>query len=126
MYAFLFALLPVLAAGAPAETEGEGGSPLQLLFPFVIMIVIFYFLIIRPQRKVQRQKREMINSLKKHDEVVTRGGIIGTVIEVRNDRDEVLVEIAKGTRIRLRRPAIEGVFPNNDDSEAKEDRQESR
>jgi len=57
--------------------------------------------------------------------VITRGGIIGTVIEVREDREEVLLDISKGTRIRVRRPAIEGVFPREEAS-AKDESTENR
>ncbi len=127
-YASLY-LFPVLAADAGnggGDPGGQGGGGmLSPIFMILMMFVIFYFLIIRPQRKAQRQKQQMISELQKHDEVITRGGIIGTVIEVRDDKDEVVVEIDKGTRIRIRRPAIEGVFPR-DGSDSKEEGAESR
>ena len=112
--------LVVLAENVP-EDQKTDGSPWMSLMPIVLMIFIFYLLLIRPQRKMQRQKQEMLKMLKKHDQVVTRGGVIGTIIEVRPDKEEVLVEIAKGTRVRVRRGAIEGVF-TQEESDAKGDR----
>ena len=105
-FLYYFALL----ANEVPEDQPTEGSPWMSLMPIFLMIFIFYLLLIRPQRKMQRQKQEMLGALQKHDQVITRGGVIGTIIEVRSDKDEVLVEIAKGTRIRVRRGAIEGVF----------------
>lgn len=126
---FLTCLLPVLAAeNAPAadNVANNQGQSLFDMLPFLaIMFLIFYVLIIRPQRKIQRQKQEMIMGLQKHDEIITRGGIIGTVIEVRQEKDEVLVEVAKGTRFRIRRPAIEAVI-NREGTEAKEEEPQNR
>ena len=123
METVLLALMPILAGDAPAPEPGP--SALTALFPVFIMIFIFYFLLIRPQRKHQKDRQAMIQALQKHDQILTRGGIIGTVAEIRADREELVVEIAKGTRVRLRRAAVEAVFPR-ESAEAKGDREKNR
>jgi preprotein translocase subunit YajC len=82
--------------------QAQGGSPISLVFPIVIVIGIFYFLLVRPQQKQQRERDEMLKAIGTGDEVVTSGGIHGVV---RGVTDEVLtVEIAnlKGERVRIK------------------------
>jgi preprotein translocase subunit YajC len=118
----LIALMPIVAA---EEGKPQGMGPLGMLFPVFIMIFIFYFLLIRPQKKLQRDRQTMIDALQKHDQVLTRGGILGTIADIRPDREEVVVEIAKNTRIRVRRQAIEAVIPREAEA-AKGDRERNR
>jgi len=111
--------LPSLAA------EAQGGpppSPLATFLPIILIIFVFYFLLIRPQRKYQKERQAMINAIKKHDQILTRGGIYGTVVDVRPERQELVVEIAKNTRVRIARNAVEAVIPKQD-SAGKEDRE---
>jgi len=85
---------------------GAGGSDLFIQFlPFVLIFVIMYFLIIRPQQQRAKTHREMIQSVRRGDTVVTSGGLIGKVTKVIDDK-EVQVEIAEGTRVRLTRGSI--------------------
>ena len=106
----LFELIP----SAYAQTTGGAGggsSPTDLLqqfFPFILIIGIFYFLMIRPQQQKQKALQKQLSELRRGDNVITSGGIIGTVSRVVND-DEVLVEIAEGVRARVVRSTITGI-----------------
>ena len=79
------------AAGAAAGTASEVGEPnavaslLMTLLPMVLIFVVFYFMLIRPQRKKDKQVKEMLDNLKKGDRVCTIGGIYGTIISVKDD-----------------------------------------
>jgi len=88
---------------APAQAPGAGSMFTQLL-PLIFIIVIFYFLLIRPQQQRQKAQRELIESLKKGDNVVTAGGIHGVIVQV-ND-DEVTLEVAKGVNIRFSKSSV--------------------
>ena len=93
------------------EAAPAGGAPdamLQLL-PIVLIFVVFYFLLIRPQQKKMKQHREMLAALRRGDRIVTGGGIVGTITKVVDD-NEVQVEIAEGVRVRVQRPAISSVL----------------
>ena len=70
------------------------------LVPILLMFVIFYFLLFRPQQQRAKQHREMVNNVRRGDIVVTAGGIIGKVTKVKDD-NEIEVEIAENTRIRV-------------------------
>ena len=88
------------AGGAPA------GFDLISLMPLVLIFVVFYFLLIRPQQKKMKAHREMIGALKRGDKVLTSGGIIGSVVKVEESDDVLLVEIAKDIRVRIARSTI--------------------
>jgi preprotein translocase subunit YajC len=79
-------------------------------FLLVIAFVFLWFVLIRPQRRRQVQTQSMLSSIKPGDEVVTAGGIYGTVAELVDD-DDLLVEIAPGLKVRVARRAIGGVVP---------------
>ena len=86
-----------------AQTGMPGGSDFLIqLMPIVLMFVIFYFLLFRPQQQKLKQHREMIANVRRGDTVVTSGGIIGKVSKVIDDR-EVEVEIAPDTKVRVLR-----------------------
>lgn len=90
---------------APAE----GGSPgLVLFIQFAAIIAIFWFLLIRPQRKAQQRHREMLAALKRGDEVVTDGGIIGEIVHLKDDR--VTIKTGENTRIVVARAKIARVL----------------
>ena len=79
----------------------------QILFMYVPIILIFYFLIIRPQRQQQKKTKEMLDNLKKNDEVITTSGILGTVAIVKEKT--VVVRVDEGTRIEFLREHIASV-----------------
>ena len=85
---------------------GAGGSDfLVQLFPLVLIFIVFYFLLIRPQQAKMRQQREMLAGVKRGDRVVTGGGIIGLVTKVIGD-NELQVELAEGVRVRIIKQTI--------------------
>ena len=87
---------------SPAYAQAAGGSSdfLLQLVPILLMFVIFYLLLLRPQQQKVKQHREMVANLRRGDTVVTAGGIVGTVTKVRDD-NEIEVEIADNTRVRV-------------------------
>ena len=98
--------LLALAAQAAPPTAGRGMT--VLLIYIVAFIAIMYFLIRRPQRRLQQKHQEMVASIKKGDEVVTDGGIIGNVVHLTDDR--VTIRTAENTRIVVARPKIARVL----------------
>lgn len=84
-----------------------GPGPLIQFFPLVLVMVIFYFLLIRPQQQKAKEHRQMLDDLKRNDRVLTNGGIYGRIIEL-NER-EVILEIAQNVRIQVDRGHIETV-----------------
>jgi preprotein translocase subunit YajC len=92
-------------SAAPAAGIGAG---LESFLPLVLIFVVFYFLMIRPQQKRMKQHKEMLSQLRRGDRVVTSGGIVGTVSKVLSDT-EVLVEIAEGVRVRVMRQTIQDI-----------------
>ena len=77
--------------------------------PFVLIFVIMWFLIIRPQQRRVKEHREMINNVRRGDTVVTSGGIVGKVTRVVEDASELEVEIADGVKVKLARAMISEV-----------------
>ena len=90
----------VLAASAPAE----GQNPLIGFVPFLLVLVIFYVLILRPQQKRQREHKSMLESLEKGDRILTTGGLYANILNV---KDNVLVAtIADGVKVEISRTAV--------------------
>ncbi len=84
-----------------------GGSDFMIqLLPILLMFVIFYFLLLRPQQQRVKLHREMVANIRRGDVVVTGGGIIGKITRVKEGDAEVEVEIAENTRVRLMRGTI--------------------
>jgi preprotein translocase subunit YajC len=103
--------------GILAQEGGQGGSSLIGLALPVLMIVGFYFLLIRPQRNRQRAQQALIASLEVGDDVMTTGGLFGTVVEIDDDEGVVLLEIAPGTRVRMLRQGIAQRFVEEEPSD---------
>ena len=82
---------------------------MELIFPLVIVGLIMWFLVIRPQRQHQKQRTEMLNNVRRNDTVVTGGGIVGKVTKVKDD-SEVEVEISSGVTVRVVRHTISQVL----------------
>lgn len=83
-----------------------GGDFMVQLLPILLMFVIFYFLLLRPQQQRVKQHREMVANIRRGDVVVTAGGIVAKVTRVKEGDAEVEVEIAENTRVRLMRGTI--------------------
>jgi preprotein translocase subunit YajC len=106
-----------------AYAQGIGGlfdqSALVQFLPLVLIFVVFYFLLIRPQQKKQKDHRAMLDTLRRGDRVITGGGIIGTVNRVTSP-EEVEVDIAQNVRVRVLRSTITSVLAKPDPSAARE------
>jgi preprotein translocase subunit YajC len=98
-----------MGQGGAASPGGQGGF--TAFIPLILMFVIFYFLLIRPQQKKQKEHQEMLNSLKKGDRIITGGGIYGRIISV--DDSTLSVEIADKVRVKVNRGSIAGVVTKN-------------
>ena len=94
-------------AYAQAAPGAGGPGPIMTVFPFILIFVIMYFMVIRPQQKKGKEHQEMLKKLKKNDEVMTSGGIYGKVVDLKET--VVTLEIAPNVRIRVRRPQISEV-----------------
>ena len=77
--------------------------------PIILVMVIFYFLLIRPQQKRAKQHKEMLSALKRGDKIVTNGGITGTIIKAVDDSETIEVEIAKDVKVNVVRTMIADV-----------------
>lgn len=98
------------AQTAPAAAaEGSMMSSLTGMLPLVLMFVVLYFVMIRPQMKRQKEHRAMVEALAKGDEVATAGGLLGRVVDL--DEQFLFVEIAAGTKVQIQRSAVVQVLP---------------
>ena len=100
--------LTILAQAAPQNAPGIGG----MLLPMVLMMVIFYFLLIRPQTKREKERKKMVEALKNGDSVVTRGGIVGSVQSVKND---TLTIRSLESKFEVYKDAVERVITDRGD-----------
>lgn len=92
-----------------AQFGGNGDSGIGALLPLVLIFVVFYFLLIRPQQKKQKQHKAMLGDIRRGDRVVTGGGIVGTVTKVIDDK-ELAVEITDGVKVRVQRALVASVI----------------
>ncbi|MBU3653415.1 MAG: preprotein translocase subunit YajC [Limnohabitans sp.] len=98
-----------IAQTAPAAAGGDVGSSLMSMLPLVLMFVVLYFVMIRPQMKRQKEHRAMIDALAKGDEVATAGGLLGKVTKLGDSH--LSVEIATGVEVQMQRNAVVQVLP---------------
>ena len=88
----------------------DTSSPdLMMLWPYLLIFVLFYFMLIRPQMKQAKAHKVMIESLKKDDEIVTNGGVLGKIIKIKDQF--VTIEIAANTHIHIQKPSIQASLP---------------
>ena len=95
----------VTPAFAQATGSAGAGSAIAQFIPLVLIFAIMYFLLIRPQQKKMKQHRSMVEALRRGDQVVTSGGIVGKVVKVQED-GMVEVEIAEGVKVKVVRSTI--------------------
>lgn len=117
---------------SPAWAQGAGGGGLDGLgglLPLVLIFVVFYFLLIRPQQKKAKEHREVLANLRRGDRIVTNGGLLGTITRVPNDT-ELMVEIADGVKVRVLRGMVAESLSKSDPapskSKDKKDKDEDR
>ena len=100
-----FFIADAWAQAAPAAPEQSAFA----FLPLIILFVVFYLFLIRPQVKRQKEHQKLVKALGKGDEIVTSGGIVGRIVEVGDNF--LKVEIAKGVEVRLQKPAVTTVLP---------------
>jgi preprotein translocase subunit YajC len=93
---------------AYAQDAGAAGGLISII-PFVLIFVIMYFLLIRPQQKKLKEHQNMVSNLRRGDQIVTQGGVVGKISKVKED-GEVEVEIAEGVRVRVIKQTIASVI----------------
>tara|TARA_Y100000590_G_scaffold420689_1_gene523644 strand:- start:3753 stop:4052 length:300 start_codon:yes stop_codon:yes gene_type:complete len=93
---------------AYAATQPGGGDVFLQLLPFILIFVIIYFLILRPQQKRVRAHKEMIDNLKKGDTVITQGGLVGKIYKILNE-NEIQIEISDNVKVKVIRGMISDV-----------------
>lgn len=96
----------------------DAGGGFGTLLPLVLMFIIFYFFLIRPQNKRQKEHQQMLARLKKGDMIVTVGGLVGAIHSVSDT--ELMIEIAEKTRVKVVRGQVAGVYQNAEAAESKE------
>jgi len=107
-----------------AQVAGGGSSDfLVQLFPLVLIFIVFYFLLIRPQQTKMKQQREMLSGVKRGDRVVTGGGMIGLVTKVIGD-NELQVELAEGVRVRIIKHTITDILTRGESVRGGKDAEE--
>jgi preprotein translocase subunit YajC len=99
---------------AYAAAQGAAGAPeaspmWSFVVPMIFMVVIFYFLLIRPQQRKAKEHKALLENLKKGDRVITNGGLIGTIINIEDPL--VVIEVADKVRVEVARPYIAGFAP---------------
>ena len=104
-----------LAQAAPSG--GAGGLLNGMAIPLLLMFGIFYFMIIRPQSKKAKELQKMLSELKKGDDVVTQGGLIGKVSGIKDN--ELILQLQEGVRVRVLRSAVTGLYTGAAASSAK-------
>ncbi|MEO7298499.1 MAG: preprotein translocase subunit YajC [Verrucomicrobiota bacterium] len=113
----LTSLTAILAMGAPSAQPGQPGQPATPIYmqmvPFILMIVVFYFILIRPQQKKARQHQELLKQVKAGDRVVTTSGIIGTVIAV---KEKSISLRSADTKLEVLKSAVSEVTDRSGDS----------
>jgi len=106
-------LLLILLSVAPTQDGAPAGGMLGTMMPLILIFVIFYFLLIRPQQKKAKEHQKFLDSIEKGMEVITNGGMIGKVTGI--TRSIVTLEIAQKVKIKILRSAISGKAPQGGD-----------
>jgi len=99
----------ISTAWAQAGGAGGGGDFFMSIVPLLAIFGIMYFLLIRPQQQKVKAHREQVAATRRGDRVVTGGGLIGTVVRVDDEKDELIVELGEGIRVRALRSTLQDV-----------------
>ena len=99
----------MLITPAYAQAAGGAGGAITSFIPLILIFAIMYFLLIRPQQKKLKDHQAMVDSVRRGDQVVTQGGILGKVTKVKDD-NEIEVEIASGVKVRVVKSTISQVI----------------
>jgi preprotein translocase subunit YajC len=101
-------ITPAFAQGLPFGLGGDSGNMIVQFMPLILIIVIMYFLVLRPQQQRVKRHQEMVKALRRGDTVISNGGLVGKVTKIVDD-DQVEVEIADGVRVRQMRSMVSEV-----------------
>ena len=96
---------------AYAQSSAQGELGIAQFLPLILMFVVLYFLMIRPQTKKAKEHKEMVLKLSKGNEVLITGGIYGTITEI--NEKTILLDISNGTTIKVQRTSVQNVFPKD-------------
>ena len=99
--------------GGPGDGQGGAAAPIAQLLPFVLMFVVLYLLILRPQIKKQKATQRMIDELKKGDQIVTSGGLHGVITNIKDDL--LVVKIAENVKVDVSRASVQRVKGSDGD-----------
>lgn len=113
----MFASIAYAMGPQPGAPAGDGMSMLASFMPFILMFIIFWFLLIRPQQKRAKAHREMLESLGRGDAIITHSGLLGKILEI--DKEEILLECGDA-KLRLSRSAVGGVVEKKDKKDKKD------
>lgn len=114
----------MLISPAYAQAAGDAGSAAGLaqFVPLVLIFVIFYFLLVRPQQKKMKDHKAVLEAIRRGDRIVTNGGIVGLVTKVIAEERQVEVEIAEGVRVKVMRDMINTVLSKTEPVSEKSDK----
>lgn len=104
-------ILPILAQQAAPAAAAPGGSPYGMLITMGLIFAIFYFMMVRPQQRKEKERRRTVDALRAGQKVIFAGGFIGIVAEVREHT--FMIEVAPGTKVEVARGAISSVLDEN-------------
>ncbi len=105
MFLFGWFVTDAFAQTGGSAAGSEGINPLVSFGPFILIFILFYFMLIRPQQKKAKDRQEMIGGLKKGDRVITNGGLIGTVTTL--GEKIITIQIAEGVRVKIVRNNVD-------------------
>ena len=108
-------MLGVIFAMTAPPREGTGGSGLMGFLPFILILVVMYFFLLRPQQKKQRKVQEMLDGLRKNDRVVTVGGIHGTIVGIDEKNKTLILKVADNVKIQITRSSVARVIGQGED-----------
>ena len=108
----------MLVTPAYAQSAGgSGGDMFASFIPLILIFVIFYFFLIRPQQKKAKEHKQLVEALRRGDQVLTQSGIFGKVTKVKEGEEEIEIEIAKDVKVRLLRSAVASVISKTEPAE---------
>ncbi|WP_029011256.1 preprotein translocase subunit YajC [Azospirillum halopraeferens] len=109
----------ISTAYAQTAAPGGGADMFMSMLPLILIFVVFYFLLIRPQQRKMKEHKAMLDAVRRGDRVVTGGGIIGTITKV-GPEDELTVEIAENVRVRVLRSTVNLVLSKGEPAKGEE------
>jgi preprotein translocase subunit YajC len=102
-------LISEVWAQSAASAQSAQGIDFMAFMPFVFLIAVFYFILIRPQMKRTKEHKTMLEALQKGDEIVAAGGLVGRVTKI--DENYITMQVADGVEVRVQRPSLQLVLP---------------